>query len=210
MNRLDRPATDGTDYLGKYEALADHDAMGALVLLAEWLRTDWRPLSVELRARRPVLLTPAFALVTRYTDVVEVLSRDDVFSVGGYTARLEAAVGGPIMLSRDGTPMNRREKGLMQVMLAPEDVAGLRAMVGRIADEALDAAEPRGRIDVVGELFRRVPLRVCAAYFGFPGPDEPTLSRWSRAVMTDVTANLHGDPTGTRPCGPRRCARGRR
>src|SRR6185312_15401048 len=49
-------------------------------------------------------------------------------------------------------------------------------------------------IDVVGSLFRAVPLAVCARYFGFPGPDPGTLSRWSRAVMTDVTANFAGDP----------------
>ncbi|TDD82675.1 cytochrome P450 [Actinomadura rubrisoli] len=192
MDRLDQVTADG--YLDKYEAAAEEDPMGALALLTGWLRTDWRPLFAELRARRPVLVTPGFVIVTRFAEVAEVLSRGEVFTVAGYAPRLEAAVGGPVMLTRDGTPMNWREKGLMQVMLPPGDVPRVRELAGRAADEALDAAWPSGRIEAVGGLFRRVCMAVCAEYFGFPGPDPGTLSRWSRAVMTDVTANLGGDP----------------
>ncbi|MDX6741257.1 cytochrome P450 [Actinocorallia sp. A-T 12471] len=182
--------TDG--YLAKYDALQQSDPGAALALLAGWLRTDWRPLFAELRARRPVLVTPAFALVTRFADVTEVLSRPGSFTVAAYAPPMEAALGSPNMLTRDATPLNWREKGLMQVMLAPEDVPALRALTGSLADDVLDKAG--GSLDVVAELFRAVPLGVCARYFGFPGPDQATLSRWSRAVMTDVTANLPGDP----------------
>ncbi|GAA3221734.1 cytochrome P450 [Actinocorallia longicatena] len=177
-------------YLAEYDALPDPAA--ALARLTGWLRTDWRALFAELRRDRPVLVTPAFTLVTCYDDVTEVLSRPGSFPVSAYVPAMEAALGGPNMLTRDGTPMARREKGLMQVMLAPEDVPALRALTGELADEALDAAD--GDLEAVGALFRGVPLKVCARYFGFPGPDETTLSRWSRAVMTDVTANFAGDP----------------
>jgi len=180
------------DYLDEYDAIDDPAA--GLARLAGWLRSDWRELFAELRAHRPVLRTPAFTLVTRYDDVAAALSRPEVFTVGAYTGPLEAAVGGPIMLTRDGTASNWRERGLMQAVLAPEDVPKVRELTGRLADQALDEAEPYGRIEAVGELFRRVPLEVCAWYFGFPGPDQQTLSAWSRAVMTDVTANLPGDP----------------
>ncbi|RAY11000.1 cytochrome P450 [Actinomadura craniellae] len=192
MNPIGQPPPDG--YLARYEAAAARDPMAGLGLLAGWLRAEWRPLFAELRAHRPVLVTPAFTVVTRFADVTEMLSREQIFTVGAYTPRLEAALGGPVMLSRDATAINWREKGLMQVMLAPEDVPRVRDLAGKIADEALDAAAPRGRIEAVGELFRHVPLRVCAEYFGFPGPDARTMSRWSRAVITDVTANLAGDP----------------
>lgn len=181
-------------HLAKYDVAVQDDPLAGVLLLVGWLRSDWRPLFAELRADRPVLVSPGFTLVTRFADVTEVLSRPEVFTVRGYAPRLEAAVGGPYMLSRDGSPLNWREKGLMQVMLAPEDVPGVREQAGRWADEALDKAESEGRIEAVGDLFRNVAIRVCGDHFGFPGPDPQTLSRWSRAVMTDVTANLHGDP----------------
>jgi cytochrome P450 len=182
-------AADG--YLARYDAA---DPAAGIALLAGWLRTEWRELFAELREHRPVFHTPAFTLLTRHTDVTSALSRPGDCTVGLYTGPLEAALGGPIMLTRDGTPMNWREKGLMQVMLAPEDVPRVRELTGKLADQALDEAISGGRIEVVGDLFRRVPLEVCAEYFGFPGPDPETLSDWSRAVMTDVTANLPGDP----------------
>ncbi|MFA1542562.1 cytochrome P450 [Actinomadura monticuli] len=179
-------------YLAAYDDLLRADPPAAQARLAGWLRTDWRDLFAELRADRPVLAAPSFTLVTRHADVVDVLSRPESFQVSTYRPAMEAALGAPIMLTRDGTPVNWREKGLMQAMLAPEDVPRVRALAGELAERALDGAD--GGFDAVRDLFRSVPLKVCARYFGFPGPDEETLSRWSRAVMTDVTANLAGDP----------------
>ncbi|MFC0038503.1 cytochrome P450 [Actinomadura rayongensis] len=188
----DDHVTDG--YLERYTNVAARDPAGATVLLAGWLRTDPQPLFAELRERQPVLVTPGFTLVTRYTDVTAVLTRDRAFTVAAYAPRLDGALGGPVMLSRDASALNWREKGLMQVVLAPEDAGRVRDLAGRRADAALDTAAPGGTIEAVGALFRHVPLAVCAEYFGFPGPDAATLSRWSRTIITDVTANLAGDP----------------
>ncbi|MFB4308155.1 cytochrome P450 [Actinomadura sp. GTD37] len=182
-------------YLAAYDALSRVDPPAAPARLAGWLRTEWRNLFAELRADRPVLATPAFTLVTRHADVIEVLSRPASFQVAAYRPAMEAALGAPIMLTRDGTPVNWREKGLMQAMLAPEDVPAVRALAGELAEAALDGADGAGgEFDAVRDLFRGVPLKVCARYFGFPGPDEETLSRWSRAIMTDVTANFAAEP----------------
>lgn len=191
MGAVDQATTGG--HLERYDEALARDPMSALGLVREWMRTDWRTLFAELRERRPIFVTPAFTVVTRFADVTEVLSREEVFTVRPFGPRLEAALGGPFMLSRDATPMNWHEKGLMQVMLAPRDAVDVRELAGRIADEALDAAWPHGRIDAVHELFRHVALGVCASYFGFPAPDPQTLSRWIRAVITDGFANFLGD-----------------
>jgi cytochrome P450 len=192
MGAVDQ-ATAG-DHLERYDAAMARDPMSAFAMVREWMRTGWRAFFAELRDQRPIFVTPAFTVVTRFADVTEVLSREEVFTVRAFAPRLDAALGGPFMLARDATPMNWREKGLMQVMLDPRDAAAVRGLAGRLADEALDAASPRGRIEAVGELFRHVALRVCAEYFGLPGPDPETLSRWTRAVVTDGFANFQGDP----------------
>ncbi|MFD8562038.1 cytochrome P450 [Streptosporangium canum] len=192
MGAVDQSTMGG--HLERYDVAVARDPMAAFGLVREWMRTDWRAFFAELRTQRPIFVTPAFTVVTRFADVVEVLSREETFTVRAFGPRLDAALGGPFMLGRDATPMNWREKGLMQVMLAPQDAADLRGLAGRIADEALDAASRRGRIEAVGELFRHVALRVCGEYFGFPGPTPETLSRWTRAVITDGFANFQGDP----------------
>jgi cytochrome P450 len=96
-------------YLAAYDALTRDDPAAAQARLAGWLRTGWRELFAELRADRPVLVTPAFTLVTRHADVVDVLSRPAAFPVSAYRPSMEAALGAPNMLTRDGTPLNWRE-----------------------------------------------------------------------------------------------------
>ncbi|MGI5170714.1 cytochrome P450 [Spirillospora sp. CA-253888] len=195
MSRTDeRVETSGEDHLASYDAAMRADPMTAVMLAMGWLRSDWRAFTATLRAHRPILATPAFTLVTRYADVAEVLSLERVFTVADYARRLDPVLGGPCILTQDGTALKWRERGLMQLVLAPEDVPRVRELVGRVADEALDRAQPSGRVDAVQEVFRHVALRVCADHFGFPGPDPQTLSRWSRAVMTHVTANPLDDP----------------
>jgi len=192
MGAVDQTATG--NYLERYDQELARDPMSALGLVREWMRDDWRAVFAELRERRPIFVTPAFTVVTRFADVTEVLSHEEVFSVRAFGPRLDAALGGPFMLGRDATALNWRDRGLMQVMLDQRDVAGVRELTGRVTDEVLDAAWPRGRVEAVHTLFRRVALEVCAHYFGLPGPDPGTLSRWTRAIVTDGFANFTADP----------------
>ncbi|GII95000.1 cytochrome P450 [Sinosporangium siamense] len=185
--------TTSESFLERYDKTLTRDPMAAFDLVRGWMRADWRALFAELRLRRPVFVTPAFTVVTRFADVTEVLAREDVFTVRPFGPRLEAALGGPFMLSRDATPMNWREKALMQVMLDRDDIEAVRELAGRLTEEALDAAVPYKRLEAVHELFRPVTLGVSARYFGVPGPDPQTLSRWIRAVITDGFANFTGD-----------------
>ncbi|MEV4089907.1 cytochrome P450, partial [Nonomuraea fuscirosea] len=118
--------TTAGGYLEAYEQALARAPMSAFGLVREWMRTDWRNLFAELRERRPVFVTPAFTVVTRFADVTEVLSHEEVFSVRAFGPRLDAALGAPFMLGRDATPMNWREKGLMQAILDPGDAARVR------------------------------------------------------------------------------------
>lgn len=184
--------TDDKTYLEQYDALTDDTAKTQLV--SRWIRTDWRPFFRELREQRPVLAAPGFTLITRFADVTEVLSRETIFSVRLYAPRMDPVVDGPFMLSRDQTPVNWREKGIMQAMLRPEELPDVRRLAGKFADESLDAAAKDGRIEVVSKLGRSVPIRLCGEYFGFPGPDTESMYRWSRATQSDMFKNLKNDP----------------
>ncbi|MEO3857383.1 cytochrome P450 [Acrocarpospora sp. B8E8] len=181
-------------YLDRYERLLAKDPAQAVQAVAHWIGAEWRPFFAELREARPVLATPAFTLVTRFADVIEVLSREKVFTVRLYGEPMEAVLGGPYMLTQDATPLHWAERGLTQAVLPAHDVPRVRELAGRYADEALDMALPAGRIDAVEGLARYVLLRICGDYLGVPGPDPATLSEWSRASMHDIIRNLPRDP----------------
>lgn len=179
-------------YLEQYDETASRDPMRAAMTVMGWVREDWRGLFAELRAERPIFVTPAFALVTKFADVTEVLGREKTFTVRPTASSLDAALGSGFMLARDATPMHWRERGLMQLMLAPEDVPAVRELAGRAADEALDAASDSsaaGPIDVIGDVFRPVASRVCEEYFGYRGVPPAKLSSWVRAIIKDCYAN---------------------
>lgn len=179
-----------TSYLAQYDAADDKTRVG---LALRWIRTDWRPFFKELRENRPILKTPNFTFVTRFRDVTEVLSREKVFTVRPYQPHMDPVVG-PFMLSRDATPINWREKGIMQAVLKPEDLPEVRKAAGRLADEALDAAAPEGKIEAISKLCRFVPISIVGEYFGFPGPDLESMYRWSKNTQTNMFKNLLNDP----------------
>ncbi|MEU8385368.1 cytochrome P450 [Streptosporangium sp. NPDC048865] len=178
-------------FLDRYESAAE-DRRPALIV--SWIRNEWREFFAELRERRPIMHTPLLTLVTRFPDVVEVLSRERVFTVRLYAPRMDPFLGGGFMLSQDDTPLHWAERGLMQSVLPVQDVPRVRHMAAGLADEALDRARPRGRVEAVAELARHVQLRVCREYFGLAGIGLDELSAWSRAAQTDIFRNLHGDP----------------
>ena len=136
-------------YLEQYDEL-DGQPQAQVALVSKWLRTaDWRPFFAELRAGRPILRTPAFSLVARCDDVRDVLSRPRDFSVRLYAPKMDPVVNGPFMLARDETPVNWREKGIMQAVPRPEGFPKVRGMARGIAADALDAPGPRRRRDDV-------------------------------------------------------------
>ncbi len=158
------------------------------------LRSDWRALFAELRETRPVLDLPMMTVVSRWADVVDLLSRNETFRVT-YTPHMDPSVG-PFMLGRDGAVQNWRDKAAMRTLLRWDDLPAIRATAGEVASAALGAATQgaSGIFDVVKTVSRLVPLKIVQRCFGFPGPDDATMLAWSHATQADMFHNLTNDP----------------
>ena len=179
------------DFIDELDALAPDDAGGRSTLFYRALRADWRALFAELRARRPILTLPSFLVVTRWVDVVDALSRPGTFHVP-YQPHMDPSVG-LFMLGRDDAKVNWRDKSVMRALLRWDDLPGIRALAAEVASEALAESGHEGTINVVS-VSRLVPLRVVQQSFGFSGPDDATMLRWSRATQADMFHNLGNDP----------------
>ncbi|MET7680514.1 cytochrome P450 [Streptomyces sp. NPDC005423] len=188
------------DFLTAYDAVPEPDSARRIALLRAKTATDRAGLFRELRAARPVFATPLGLFVTRYPDVLEVLSTSESFTVGVYGPALEDALGAPFVLSRDGADVHWRERGYGQVVLAPEDAPRVRALTASLADEVLDtavaAAAERGSatFDLIEEYACRAAARVAAEYLGFTGIPEETLHTCTRLMQWAFAANPSGDP----------------
>lgn len=131
-------------------------------------------------------------IITRFRDVQEALERPEVFGVT-YAPMMDPSVG-PFMLGRDDTTINQRDKGIMRALIQREDLPKVRTLVTGLAEQAIREGATNGQLEVVANLSRRVPVLLTGAYFGFPGPDEATMFRWSRATQYDMFHNLDKDP----------------
>jgi cytochrome P450 len=165
-------------YLKRYDSAPVSERFD---LVRRWIDEDPSGFFGELRKRRPIFKAEGATLVARYADVVEVLSHPTVFPVKLYVPKMH-----DFMLSTDSEAAHTRDKSVMLAMLNMDDGPRIREIVGGFADQAL--SDSGGRIDLVGEYTRKIPIELVGAYFGFPGPDLATMMRWSYIAQLD---NFH-------------------
>jgi len=147
-----------------------------------------------LRRFRPVLIAGKNAIVARHADVVDVLGRDEEFTIAEINADRMARAHATFFLAMDRSARYDREAGLLRRAMAPGDLETIRGIVARNAAELVAGAREGRRLDVVTGLTRIVPTRVVAEFFGTPGPDEQTMIRWLEVLFYEVFLNRGDTP----------------
>jgi cytochrome P450 len=152
-----------------------------------------RLLARPLRRFVPVLSIGRVVVVTRHADVVDVLERDEDFTIAEVNAATMDRIDGPFILGMDRSELFTRERAILQGCVHPSDPERIRDFVTATAGELVAAAAARGRIDVVQDLARPAATRLVASYFGVPGPDEATMMGWMRILFWEAFMNSGGD-----------------
>jgi cytochrome P450 len=153
----------------------------------------------RMRESDPILCQPGIDgetpiwFVTRHDDVVSVLLDDDRFVRDPKLALTanELPSGMPEsfafienhMLNKDGDD-HRRLRRLVTKAFTPRMVEQLRPRIQEIADDLIDAVEPRGRMDLVDAFAFPLPMMVIAELLGIPHDDRDRFRAWSNAVVS--------------------------
>ena len=156
----------------------------------------------RMRADDPVFCQPGIDgetmiwFVTRHDDVVGVLLDDERFVrdpklalTPGELAAFSSGMPESFafidnhMLNKDGDD-HRRLRRLVTKAFTPRMVEQLRPRIQEIADELVDAVEPRGRMDLVEEFAFPLPMMVIAELLGIPHEDRDRFREWSNAIVT--------------------------
>jgi cytochrome P450 len=114
--------------------------------------------------------------VTRYLDVMEVLERDDDFSVRIYDEKMTATTG-PFYLGMNELPRYLPEARILQGAVRRTDAELVRRIAAEETARALDLVRKKGVIDVVQDLADIVPIRFVMRYYGIQYPDPNKLLR---------------------------------
>ncbi len=136
-----------------------------------------------MREIKPVFRLGGRVFVLRHADVVNALERQAELSVNGVYAERMRATSGDFFLGMDDGDRYRREERLTRAAMRPGDLDRIGELVGRRAEIIVRQKQLTGRIDVVRDLVRAVPLELLGTYFGVPGRDVAELDGWMRALF---------------------------
>jgi hypothetical protein len=177
-------------------------------------QADPYPTYALLRERAPLARFDrrgSFYWVSRYDDVAAIL-RDPRFSAERIPEEMMAP-GVPdsfrrlgelltrMLLVRD-PPDHTRLRGLVNKAFTPRVVESLRPRAAAIVAELLDAAIPRGAMDVIRDLATPLPVVVIAELLGVAAADRERFKHWSDdvAVVLDGSIRAAGLPAAASSC----------
>jgi cytochrome P450 len=164
-----------------------------------------------LRNIKPVAVFGKTVWVTRYKDVVEVLARQDDFTVYQIDGYKMVAMGNNFVLGMDASPEATRDRDILRQVIKREDLDFIRGFIRKkgagLIEEAssawhvsqkggLSKLEQPSRvcaIDVVNGYARVAAVRLVAGYFGVPA-NEKKMMEWQRAIFDEAFVNLSNDP----------------
>jgi cytochrome P450 len=188
MHFLERLQADGEAALAHVQG----DIMAAIDQLKAHTLAHPEALFAVLRRVKPILLVKNIALVTRFEDVQEVLSRDDIFQVT-YGPKMRVITGGQdFFLGMANSPEYERDTAHMRSVVRRQDMAGIAAFVESTARGIVESSG--GNMDVVSDLSRLVPARWIAAYFGCVPPSEQQLADWGTVIFQYLFTDLDNNP----------------
>jgi cytochrome P450 len=147
-----------------------------LQLLFGFLRLFW-----------PIPRLFGWAIVTRHSDVEEVLGRPDVFKVpfGDEIARLNdgAAPGTPFILGIDDAQAHDAQLKRVMAAFPRQDIA--KRITKPARDDAMEivaAAASTHQIDAIQALVIQIPINICVHYYGVAVPNPTRFSTAARGV----------------------------
>ena len=89
------------------------------------------------------------------------------------------------MLDMD-PPNHTRLRGLVHKAFTPQMIENLRERVQTLTDGLLDAAQSRGRMDLIRDYALPLPTTIIAEMLGVPAHDRQKFQRWSNTIVTVV------------------------
>ncbi|RMF21995.1 MAG: cytochrome P450 [Cyanobacteria bacterium J083] len=147
--------------------------------LKNWALNNTNVTFSLLRTFKPIVIVNNTALITRFADVEEVLSRPNIFGVT-YAEKMGIITNGSnFFLGMNDTAIYTRDVSNMRIVVPRTDLNDrIKPLVENHAQSLVDAAK-EGVFDVVKELSELVPCHFSAEYLGVPGNTTAEFVDWN-------------------------------
>jgi cytochrome P450 len=174
-------------------AAIEADASAMLDKLKQHALQYPEPVFAVLRRVKPVLIVKGVALITRFADVQDVLTRDDVFAVT-YGPKMRVVTGGQdFFLGMANSPDYERDTAHMRTLIRRSDIPGIIVPFVAATAERL-VAQSHGTLEVVSQLTLPVPALLVANYYGCEPTSLHDLESWASTIFQYLFTDLTNDP----------------
>jgi cytochrome P450 PksS len=170
-------------------------------------KADPYPFYARLRVEAPIYRTilpdkQLAWLITRYDDVLMVLKDDQRFVKDPRNAKSAEQLKKLPWVPKMFRPLERnllgldwddhkRLRELVHQAFTPRMIEQMQGRVEKLVQELMDAAQRRGRMDLIRDYALPVPLTIISEILGIPPEDHGKFHRWSKGLISvSSTGNI--------------------
>ena len=137
----------------------------------------------HMQKTQPIRYRPEYNLweLFLYTDIQQILLDSATFSIGSALPE-----GFPCVLAKSDPPEHRLLRSLVSKAFTPRRVEELTPRLIQMADELLEPAIDKGKINIATEFTYPLPMHVIAEMLGLPQKDRDRFSQWSYELLAQA------------------------
>jgi cytochrome P450 len=194
-NNMAEPSKGFLEQLQDAVASAPDPSTAAKVqmqLIGKWIAVSPVEFFNELRERSPILKAPAFTLVTRYPDVQEVLTLNDIFTTDLLKQNMLRFIGNTVV-ELPPSPEYEKRKSILRLAFPMSDVEHYRNILLEESAALLQSIQPETPFDVVAYA-KTLPAKAISRYLGLGELPVEKVVQWMHDINEGAVRNLGNIP----------------
>lgn len=167
-------------------------AKDQMQLIGRWIAISPLPFFQELRETSPILSAPAFTLVTRYEDVRDVLTLNDIFTTDLLKQNMLRFIGNTVV-ELPPSPEYEQRKSILRLAFPMEDVGRYRHILLEESAALLSAILPDVPFDLI-RYAKILPAKAISRYLGLGELPVEKVVQWMHDINEGAVRNLANVP----------------
>ena len=167
-------------------------ATAEMRLISQWIATCPVEFFNELREKSPILKTPAFTIVTRYSDVQDVLTLNEIFTTDLLKQNVLKFIGNTVVELPPSSEYEKR-KSILRLAFPMADISRYHQILLEEAKILLKNVKADTPFDLV-DYAKRLPATAISMYLGLEGLPIDELIQWVHDINEGAVRNLGNSP----------------
>jgi cytochrome P450 len=167
-------------------------ARAQMQLIGKWIAISPVAFFNELREQSPILKAPAFTLVTRYLDVQDVLTLNDIFTTDLLKQNMLRFIGNTV-IELPPSPEYEKRKSILRLAFPMSDIGHYRNILLEESAALLQSIQPENPFDVVAYA-KTLPAKSISRYLGLGELPAEKVVQWMHDINEGAVRNLGNIP----------------